>query len=266
VLANEVNLGEARTRNHALAAARGTWIALLDADDAWLPDRLERMLAAGNDADVVTDDLYRVEAQGNVAWSYLRYRWQPSLVVDSPRTINARDFLHHDLGVLQPIARREFLERHAIAWDPALRISPDFFFSFRLLVRGARWVQVPGGYYLYYAHPSSILAKRWVAEASTVLDATRALLTDPALAVSPSLAADLRRFLVTEEVSLQFERARVLVDQGRWRELAGLLLHDPRSLPSLAQHVGRRVLAYSRRARAGVQIQELPSGPVLVQR
>src|SRR5947207_1048297 len=46
VLSNEVNLGEARTRNRALAAAGGTWIALLDADDAWLPSRLERMLAA----------------------------------------------------------------------------------------------------------------------------------------------------------------------------------------------------------------------------
>jgi succinoglycan biosynthesis protein ExoO len=266
VLSNEVNQGEARTRNRALAAARGAWIALLDADDAWLPNRLERMLAAGQAADVVTDDLYRVEAEGNTAWSYLRYRWQPSLVLDRPRTIDAHDFLHHDLGVLQPIARRDFLERHAIAWDPSLRISPDFFFSFRLLMRGARWVQVPGGYYLYYANPSSILAKRWVAEASSVLEATRALLDDPALARSPALTADLHRFLTTEAVSLRFERARVLVDQGRWQELLGLLLREPRSLPSLARHIGRRCLAYGRRARAAVRVEEHPSGPILVHR
>lgn len=40
------NLGTSATRNLALAHARGSYIALLDADDVWLPDHLEQQLAA----------------------------------------------------------------------------------------------------------------------------------------------------------------------------------------------------------------------------
>lgn len=39
------NRGVAETRNHGMALALGTYIAFLDGDDIWLPDKLERQLA-----------------------------------------------------------------------------------------------------------------------------------------------------------------------------------------------------------------------------
>ena len=44
-LHNEKNSGAALTRNKALRQAQGEWIAFLDSDDLWMPEKLDKQIA-----------------------------------------------------------------------------------------------------------------------------------------------------------------------------------------------------------------------------
>ena len=45
IFKNEKNSGAAKTRNKAIREAKGKWIAFLDSDDLWMPNKLEKQLA-----------------------------------------------------------------------------------------------------------------------------------------------------------------------------------------------------------------------------
>ncbi|TDD94672.1 glycosyltransferase family 2 protein [Flavobacterium cellulosilyticum] len=44
LIINQTNLGVSETRNVAVANASGSWLALLDSDDVWLPNHLETLI------------------------------------------------------------------------------------------------------------------------------------------------------------------------------------------------------------------------------
>ncbi len=61
------NRGQASARNRGLAACRGDLVGFCDADDLWLPDKIERQLSvftADPDLGVVYTDLIYVDEQG----------------------------------------------------------------------------------------------------------------------------------------------------------------------------------------------------------
>ncbi|WP_188236156.1 glycosyltransferase family 2 protein [Sphingopyxis sp. LK2115] len=68
------NGGPAAARNLALSAARGRWLAFLDSDDLWLPEKLERQLAfhrGRDDAVISFTGFRRINADGSETGRYI---------------------------------------------------------------------------------------------------------------------------------------------------------------------------------------------------
>ncbi len=141
LLRQEANRGPAAARNAGLAAARGTWIALLDADDTYAPDRLAKLVAYGEREalDVVADNVWLKDpTRGVVVRSGL------------PRDGRVRDWtlrahLTHEMpasgfvyGLLKPIVRRDFVERIGLRYRVEFRYGEDFLFYAELFLNGAR--------------------------------------------------------------------------------------------------------------------------------
>ncbi len=149
----EKNVGVAAARNAGLDSCTGEWIAILDADDWYKPQRLERLLAEAEtrQADFVADNLLVFDhARGEVVD---RTRFGPPNVV---MPLSARFYFDGDtpltrypMGLMQPLMRRQFLEDHSIRYDSTHRIGEDFLIVADMLMQGARAFIVPEAAYVY---------------------------------------------------------------------------------------------------------------------
>jgi glycosyltransferase involved in cell wall biosynthesis len=151
VICYEMNRGAAHARNVALAAARGTWIAPLDADDAFSVDRLARLvpLAEGAGADLLADNML-LEVPGVPALLAFRHGERTPR-----RPVSLRRFLALDTpgsedlpaGFMHPLMRRTFLERHGLNYPEGIHAGEDFHLYVRALLRGARLFCIRDAYY-----------------------------------------------------------------------------------------------------------------------
>ncbi|MCU0905997.1 MAG: glycosyltransferase family 2 protein [Rhodobacteraceae bacterium] len=149
VLQNATNLGPAAGRNRAIAASRAPFIAILDADDYFLPGRFATWPAARPDApdgwDMHADNIVFVpETAPPVDLSTIAGipdgLWNLGLAAFvRGNTARHRRTDRGELGFLKPVLSRAFLDTHALRYDERLWLGEDFDLYVRMLLRGARF-------------------------------------------------------------------------------------------------------------------------------
>lgn len=158
---------ERGARNRALREAKGKWVALLDSDDWYAPERLERLLqvAYTENADMVADDLYYIQDGEKSPWTTLLSESGES--IDKIMQIDAVFFAETDiygqqglhLGLTKPLIKRAFLLQNNIEYYEDIKMGQDFWLYLKCLVHGANFTLVPEPYYFYRSRPGSLVTK-----------------------------------------------------------------------------------------------------------
>jgi len=155
-----VNGGLSVARNAAIDEARGEWIAILDADDWYAPERLEKLLELGRagDADLVADNLSYVMEGYLAPWQTLFPRRGPSTFTLTVEDIVRGSGAGYPKTVvsIKPMFRRAFLERHGIRYRDVMRAGEDGDILLRCLSRTPKVAMLREPLYHYLVRRSSL--------------------------------------------------------------------------------------------------------------
>lgn len=129
------NRGPSATRNLGIRAARGTYVAMLDADDMWLPHYLEDQLARAA-ADPAADVLYGdAEIFGDVPQAGRRFME----LSPSDGEVTFESLITQRCNVMiSALVRRAMLDKVGM-FDESLRSSEDFELWLRIAHAGGRF-------------------------------------------------------------------------------------------------------------------------------
>jgi succinoglycan biosynthesis protein ExoO len=246
------NHGKPFAMNTGIAAARGRWIAVLDADDWYAPDRLSTLIesAEHRQVDLVADNQYLYD-DGAARVVRTAFPAQDSgRLLDKAAFIAGSDpYSDFDYGMLKPIVRSDFIRVTGLAYHENAKLSEDFLYMLEFLAAGGRaWLT--GRPMYYWRQAFGTISRRWTETGRghwrydylAANAANAEVLSAMERAGEHEFAALLqRRIRAFERLYWIQELSRLRADGAAPRELARTVLGHPQIWPLVAQRGIRRM-------------------------
>ncbi|OHV78757.1 glycosyltransferase family 2 protein [Ensifer sp. LCM 4579] len=232
----EENRGPAAARNHAIAISQSPLLAVLDADDFFLPGRLRRLLAQ-DDWDFIADNIAFVDAEqvANIRSKIRRFAATPrplDLIGFVDGNISRRGVRRGEIGFLKPLMRRSFLDEHRLRYNETLRLGEDYELYARALARGASYKIIHSCGYAALVRGNSLSGRHRTIDLKRLYEADRNILSEQNL-TSDEKAAFRRH---ERHVRARYE-LRHFLDLKKQGGLASALVYafsHPAALPAIA--------------------------------
>jgi succinoglycan biosynthesis protein ExoU len=190
------NEGPSVARNRGLGLSIAPWIAVLDGDDYFLPNRIAALLAACEGADFIADDQLQVkeeDADEAMPTGELLVGHQAVITLDLAtfvaKNLSKRKHQRKEFGFLKPIMRRSFLDMHQLRYDEKLRLGEDFILYARALAAGAVFKVIPSRTYVSLVRSDSISGNHAKRDLEQLRESSKVL------AMLPQLKASERRLI-----------------------------------------------------------------------
>jgi succinoglycan biosynthesis protein ExoO len=224
------NGGAAAARNDGFAAARGRWIAVLDADDQLEPDRLARLVheADRRGSDLVADNLWCDDGRSRTL--HIPEQLDGGLEQISLEELYRAAVMYaggREYGYLKPLFRRDFLRAQGLSYDTGLAIGEDFQLVAECLVRGARYDRLRLAGYVYSRREGSLSHRLSPGQLEAISTADTDFLGRFKDRLTPSERAAIAARRASVDTAAAFNR---IIDAMKRRQIGRVLLeatHHP---------------------------------------
>lgn len=145
------NGGVSHARNIGFAAATGDWIAIIDADDAWHPDRMAEMLALAKQtgANYVMDNMMLYDINVGRNHRLMMVPTWDNLTVDQACYWDNCIIGKPQFSILKMLVSREFVQSSGLCYDVSCRYGEDLIYHAEALALGASMAITAKPLYIY---------------------------------------------------------------------------------------------------------------------
>lgn len=240
LLQNTQNLGPAGGRNRALEAAQGEWVAILDADDWYEPERLERLLSTALQLEVaIIYDCYRqVDSHTGETLKIFFSAHMP--MPERPTRFSPMEAIAAHLA-LKPLIRYDLIQQAGLRYREDVTLGEDYLLQTLATIEAGGCGVLPEPLYNYRLNPGSTYWRKFF-DLSQPVRVYETLFDYPKVRqnkeLQAALRADYRRIMLARAYP-QFAEA---IKKRDWRQAREIYRVAPFVLPHLIRSLPAAVL------------------------